>query len=117
MIKNLNRRKLSRPSSHRRALLRNLATSLFKHERIKTTYSKAKEVSWFSEKLISLARRGDLASKRRLYSELADKDVRKKIYEVIVQRYENKSSGWTKIHRLKIRKSDGAEIAIVSLSQ
>lgn len=115
MIKNLHRKKLSRTASHRRALLRNLATSLFKYEQIKTTYPKARALSWFSEKLLTAAKKNTLASKRRVYSEISDKDVRKKIYEVILPRYEGKNSGFTSVHRIAIRKSDSAEMAIISL--
>lgn len=117
MIKNLHRRKLSRPSSHRRALLRNMATSLFKYEKIKTTYPKAKELSWFADKIITLVKRNTLDSRRRVYAEIRDKDVRKKLYEVIASRYANKNSGYTAVYRAGIRKSDSAQMALIVLTQ
>ncbi len=116
MIKNLYRRKLSRPSTARRALLRSLATALFKNEKIKTTYPKAKEVAWFAEKLITKAKKNTLASRREIYAEIQDKNVRYKLYEAILPRYESKKGGYTTIHRMGFRKSDSAEMALISLN-
>lgn len=115
MIKNLGRRKLSRTSSHRKAMLRNMATSLFQHEKIKTTLPKAKELVSFTEKLLSKARPNDLHAKKAVYSEIKDQNIRKKIFEVLVPRYESRNSGHMRIFKLGKRIGDNAEIAIVQL--
>lgn len=115
MIKNLNGRKLSRTGAHRKALLRNLATSLFQYEKIKTTLPKAKELAKFSERLITLARPNDLNAKKALFREIANEEVRKKIFDVIVPRYQTKNGGYTQIFKLGQRRGDRAEIAIIKL--
>ncbi|MFC1500975.1 50S ribosomal protein L17 [Elusimicrobiota bacterium] len=115
MIKNLNGRKLSVTSSHRKAMLRNLTTSLFQHEKIKTTLPKAKELVRFSEKLITSARPADLNAKKAVARELKDKAVIKKVFDVLVPRYEKRNGGYTKIFRLGTRIGDRAEIALVKL--
>ena len=115
MIKNLGARKLSRTSSHRKALLRNLATSLFQHERIKTTMSKAKALTSYSAKLITIARPGDLNAKRALAREIKDEKVRSKVFDVLIPRYQNRPGGYTQIFRVGLRSGDNAEMAIVKL--
>jgi large subunit ribosomal protein L17 len=115
MIKNLNKRKLSRTGSHRKALLRNLATSLFLHEKIQTTLPKAKELASYSEKLITIARPSDLNAQRALAREIKDENIRKKIIEVLVPRYQSRKGGYTQIFKLGVRKGDNAEMAMVKL--
>lgn len=115
MIKNYNKRKLSRTSSHRRALLRNLATSLFQHEKINTTLPKAKELARYSERLITIARSGGLNSIRALNREIKDQKVLRKVIDVLVPRYQNRNGGYTKIFRMGPRKGDSAQMAIIKL--
>ncbi len=115
MIKNFNTRKLGVTSSHRRAMLKNLASSLFLHEKITTTLAKAKELARYSERLISGAKPNDLSSKKMLAGEIKSYDVRKKISEILVPRYANRNGGFTRIYRLGPREGDRAEMAIVKL--
>lgn len=107
-------RKLSRKSDQRKALLRSLASALLLHEKIQTTEAKAKEISRFSEKLISCAKRGDLASRRQLARFFSDKLVKKMIEELGV-RYKDRHGGYTRIIKLGPRPSDGAKIVIIEL--
>ncbi|HBU69771.1 MAG TPA: 50S ribosomal protein L17 [Elusimicrobia bacterium] len=115
MIKNRGSRKLSVTSAHRRSLLRNLATSLFLHEKITTTLAKAKEVSGFSERLITVAGRKDVNAKRAVAKEISNKEVMKKLFEVLVPRYEGRKGGFTRIYKLGTRKGDRASTAIIQL--
>ena len=115
MIKNLHRRKLSRTASHRRALLRNLATSLFLEEKLRTTVARARELASYSEHLISVARPGDITARRALAREITDEQVQKKIFEVLIPRYQDRASGITRVFRVGTRRGDRAEIALISL--
>jgi len=115
MIKNLGGRKLSVTSAHKRSMLRNLATSLFQHEKIQTTIARAKELVSFSEKLITSARPGDMNAKRRIAQDITDKAIQKKLFEVLVPRYQGRPGGYTRIFRAGFRKGDNAEMAIVKL--
>lgn len=108
-------RKLSRPTGARHALLRSLATSLLRHERIETTYAKAREVQRFAEGLLALAKRKDLTALRRVKADVQDAAVNKKIYEVLVPRYSARAGGCTRVFRLGRRMGDGAEMALVKL--
>ena len=115
MIKNLGGRKLSVTSDHRRSMLRNLAQSLFLHEKIKTTLARAKEVARFSEKLITSARPCDMNAKRKISKDIKDQAIAKKLFEVLVPRYQSRPGGYTQIIKVGFRKGDNAEIAIVKL--
>ncbi len=108
-------RKLGRTSSHRRALLRGLTTSLFRHERITTTLPKAKELRPFAERLITLARRDDLHARRQVLRQVADKDVVKKLFDTLGPRFASRPGGYSRILRLGPRQGDGADLAIVEL--
>lgn len=110
-------RKLSRPTSARRALLRNLASSLLQHEQIQTTFAKAKEVGRYAEGILAQAKRKDLVSRRHIAAEIVDKKVQKKIYDVLVPRYQSRTGGCTRVFRLGQRQGDGAEIALIKLVQ
>lgn len=112
MIKHLGGRKLGRTSSHRRALLRNLATSLFLHERIETTIANAKELRPFAEKIITKAKHGDHKEVRK---DIQDKAAYKKLFEVIAQRYQNRPGGYTQILRAERRLGDNAETGLIRL--
>jgi large subunit ribosomal protein L17 len=115
MRHNVRLRKLGRTSGHRRALLRSLTTSLFRHERIRTTLPKAKELRPFAEKLITLARRDDLHARRQVIRHVADKDVVKKLFATLGPRFATRPGGYTRTMRLGPRQGDGAEMAIVEL--
>jgi len=105
----------SRPYSHRHALLKNLALSLFKYESVKTTVEKAKALRPFAEKLITKAKNDTVASRRLVFSRLRDKEIVKKLFEDVAQRYKNRNGGYTRIYRLGHRSGDGAEMAIIEL--
>jgi large subunit ribosomal protein L17 len=110
-------RKLGRVTSHRLALLRNLATALFERERIRTTLMKAKELRPYAEKLITLAKRdeGRLAARRLVARDIKDAKVVKKLFDSLGTRYATRPGGYTRILRLGPRRGDGAEMAIVEL--
>jgi large subunit ribosomal protein L17 len=110
-------RKLGRTTSHRTALLRNLATALFERERIRTTLPKAKELRPFAEKLITLAKsEGDRLHARRLAArEIQDPQVLKKLFDTIGPRFAARPGGYTRILHLGSRKGDGAEMAYLEL--
>ncbi|MCX5778591.1 MAG: 50S ribosomal protein L17 [Elusimicrobia bacterium] len=115
MIKNLNGSKLGRTSAHKRALLRNLATSLFLHEKIQTTQAKAKELVRYAEKLITKARPADLNARRAIKGEIQDEIVYKKMFDVLVPRYQTRTGGYTQIYKTGTRVGDRAEMALVKL--
>src|SRR5260221_4734191 len=108
-------RKLGRTSSHRRALLRSLTTALFRHERIRTTLPKAKELRPFAEKLITLARRDDLHARRQVLRQISDKTVVKKLFDTLGPRFAARPGGYTRALKLGPRPGDGADMAIVEL--
>src|SRR3982750_4005409 len=110
------RHKLSRDASHRKALLANLCKEVIDHERIKTTEAKAKAVKPEVEKLITLAKRGDLHARREALSALGqDKFVVYKLFEEIAPRYSERPGGYTRILKLGPRKSDATEMALLEL--
>ena len=114
MIKTLGGRKLGVTSSHRRAMLRNMATSLFLHEKIETTIAKAKELRPFAEKIITHAVRGRHVLVRR---DIHDRVVYRKLFDVLAPRYANRAGGYTRILRLAPRPGDYAsrgQICLVS---
>jgi large subunit ribosomal protein L17 len=109
-----NRGKLSRSSSHRKALFMNLSASLIEHERISTTEAKAKALRPEVEKLVTLARRGDLHARRQALSALGhDKNVVHKLFEEIAPRYADRPGGYTRILKIGPRKSDAAEMVFI----
>jgi large subunit ribosomal protein L17 len=110
------RNKLSRDSSHRRALLRNLSQQVLEHERIRTSQAKAKAVKPEVEKLITLAKRGDLHARRRALASLNnDKFVVHKLFEEIAPRYAERAGGYTRIVKLGPRRSDSTEMVFLEL--
>lgn len=110
------RNKLSRSSAHRRALMRNLSRELIEHERIRTSQAKAKAVKPRIEKLITLARRGDLHARRQALSELGqDKFLVHKLFEEIAPRYAERPGGYTRIVKLGPRRSDSTEMVFLEL--
>jgi large subunit ribosomal protein L17 len=110
------RHKLSRSASHRRSLLRNLCREVIEHERIKTSQAKAKAVKPEVEKLITLAKRGDLHARRQALSELGqDRFVVHKLFEEIAPRYAGRPGGYTRIVKLGPRPSDSTEMVFLEL--
>ncbi|MBW2102797.1 MAG: 50S ribosomal protein L17 [Deltaproteobacteria bacterium] len=108
-------RQLSRNSAHRRALLRNLATSLFKYEQIETTDAKAKELRPIAEKMITLAKRGDLHARRQALAYIQEKAVVHRLFDELKDRYMDRQGGYLRIIKKGTRKGDGAPISIVQL--
>ena len=111
----LGQRKLGRTSSHRRALMRNMAAALIKHEQITTTLPKAKELRPYVEKLITLAKRGGLSNRRLAMSRLGDEAQLKKLFETLATRYADRDGGYTRVLRAGIRPSDAVQMAIIEL--
>jgi len=107
-------KKFSRKRDQRRALLRNLSVELFSHGRIKTTEAKAKELRRFAEKFITTAKKGDLASRRRLLKFLPKKTVQK-LFQEIAPRYAERKGGYTRIIKLEPRRSDSSKMALIEL--
>jgi large subunit ribosomal protein L17 len=106
-----NRHKLSRDAAHRKALLKNLSKQLFEHERIETSQAKAKAVKPGVERMITIAKRGDLHSRRLLLSRLGqDKFIVHKLVEEIAPRYTERPGGYTRIVKLGPRRSDSTEM-------
>ena len=108
-------RKLQRTSSHRIALLRNMSAALIKHEQIKTTTPKARELRPYIEKLITLAKHGGLSNRRLAHARLLDEAQLAKLFDVLAKRYEGRSGGYTRIIKAGYRASDAAPIAIIEL--
>jgi large subunit ribosomal protein L17 len=108
-------RQLSRTSSHKRALLNNMATSPFEHGRVVTTEAKAKELRPFAEKLITLARRGDLHARRLVERRIKDRDTLGKLFSEIGPRFAARPGGYTRILKMGHRPGDGADIARIEL--
>lgn len=108
-------RQLSRSTSHRRALLRNLATSFIKHERFETTVEKAKELRPVVERLITLGKDDNVHSRRQAYSYLMDKTVVHKLFTDIGVRVKSRNGGYTRIVRTRYRNGDAAQMAVIEL--
>ena len=111
----LSGRKLGKTTSHRLAMLRNMATSLFRHERITTTVPKAKELRSFAEKLITIAKQETLHARRRINRHIKDREVVTKLFDVIGIRFATRPGGYTRIIRTGYRRGDAAEMAIIEL--
>ncbi|MET1753909.1 50S ribosomal protein L17 [Novosphingobium sp. RD2P27] len=108
-------RKLQRTSSHRTALLRNMAAALIKHEQIQTTLPKAKELRPYVEKLITLAKRGGLSNRRLAHARLMDEAQEKKLFEALAERYADRNGGYSRVIKAGYRGSDAAPMAIIEL--
>lgn len=109
-------RKLGRTSSHRKSLLANMAVSLIIHEQINTTLAKAKELRPYVEKLVTLAKRGDLHSRRQAFSKLHNNnEAVKKLFDIIGQRYNERNGGYTRVLRSGYRFGDSAPTAVIEL--
>lgn len=108
-------RKLRRTSSHRRAMFRNIVTSLLDKERIETTEPKAKELKSIAEKMITLGKKGDLQSRRLALGYLMDEDVVTKLFSTIAARYQDRQGGYLRIVKLDKRRGDAAQMVLVEL--
>ena len=108
-------RKLNRTSSHRIAMLRNMAASLIKHEQITTGVAKAKELLPYVEKLITLAKKGGLSNRRLAQSRLMDDAQLAKLFDVLATRYADRNGGYTRIIKAGYRASDASPMAIIEL--
>ncbi|TDI57461.1 MAG: 50S ribosomal protein L17 [Alphaproteobacteria bacterium] len=106
-------RKLNRTPSHRKAMFANMAAALINHEQIVTTLPKAKELRPFVEKLVTLAKRGDLHARRIAISRIRDKAMVKKLFETIGPRYEDRHGGYTRVVRAGFRYGDNAPVAVI----
>ena len=106
-------RKLGRTSSHRLAMFRNMSASLIKHEQIKTTLPKAREIRPYMEKLITLAKHGGLSNRRLAHARLGDDDQLIKLFDVLAARYADRPGGYVRIVKCGIRRSDATPMAIV----
>lgn len=110
-----NYRKLSRPSSHRNLMLRNLTLSLLKSGKITTTETRAKETRKFADRIITLAKKGDLHSRRQVVSFLGDKEIAKVLFDETAAKYADRQGGYTRILKLGPRRGDAAPMAILEL--
>ena len=108
-------RKLGRVSSHRRSMLRNMATSLLVHERIETTVPKAKELRGIVDKMITLGKRGDLHARRQAASYLFSDEAVKKVFSDLASRFKDRPGGYTRILKKGYRFGDGADMAFLEL--
>ena len=108
-------KELGRNPSHRRAMLRNMVTSLFKHEQIETTDTKAKALRPVAERMITLAKRGDLHARRQALAYIKEKDVTHKLFDELKDRYLDRQGGYVRIVKKGVRKGDGAPISVVQL--
>ncbi|MFC3127082.1 50S ribosomal protein L17 [Pseudoroseomonas globiformis] len=108
-------RKLGVTSTHRIAMLRNMATSLIKHEQITTTLPKAKELRPYVERIITLGKRGDLHARRQAYAQIMDPKVVDKLFTTIAERYKARQGGYTRVLKAGIRYGDAADMAVIEL--
>ena len=112
MIKTYGQRKLKRTSTHRDAMLKNMVTSLFLHERVQTPLAKAKELRRLADRTITQAKRGDHRLLRRT---VLDKTVYRKLMEVLAPRYQARNGGYTQLFRLGRRRGDNAQMSLLKL--
>jgi large subunit ribosomal protein L17 len=108
-------RKLNRTSSHRKAMFANMAASLIKHEQIKTTLPKAKDLRPIVEKLISLGKRGDLHARRQALAELSEKSAVDKLFSTLSERYADRQGGYTRVLKAGFRTGDAAPMGVIEL--
>jgi large subunit ribosomal protein L17 len=108
-------KELSRNTSHRRAMLRNMVTSLMKYDQIETTDTKAKTIRPVAEKMITLAKRGDLHARRQALSYMQDKSATHRLFDEIKDRYLDRQGGYVRIVKKGFRKGDGAPVSVIQL--
>jgi len=108
-------RKLGRPTAHRNAMLRGLVTYLLETGKLETTYTRAKEVSALTDRMITLGKNKSLASYRAALAYITKEDVAKKLFDTIAPSYADVKGGYTQIYKIGPRRGDGAEMAIIRL--
>ena len=113
MKHNIKNKKLNKTSSHRKAMFMNLSNALIKHEQISTTLAKAKELKRFVEKIITLGKKGDLQSRRKAISILQDQAMTKKTFDILADRYKDRSGGYTRVIKLGNRFGDNSPMAVI----
>jgi large subunit ribosomal protein L17 len=106
-------RKLNRTQSHRKAMFANMAASLIRHEQIATTLPKAKDLRPIVEKLVTLAKRGDLHARRQAIAQLRDDDMVRKLFDTIGPRYKDRAGGYTRVLKAGFRYGDSAPLAVI----
>lgn len=109
----ISQRKLGRKTGHRKALFRNMAAALIKHEQIVTTLPKAKDLRPYVEKLVTLAKRGGLSNRRLAMGRLQDETQLKKLFDVLAERYSDREGGYVRIIKAGYRASDSAQLAVI----
>ena len=108
-------RKLGRTSSHRKALFRNMVTSLFEHEQIRTTDAKAKELRGVAERMITLGKKGTLHARRQALETIRSKDVTSKVFDELAERYRERPGGYTRVIKIGQRAGDAVPMSIIEL--
>ena len=108
-------RRLNRTPSHRRAMLRNMVTSLLQHEEVRTTTPRAKELRRLAERMITLGKRGTLHARRQALATVRSKEVTAKLFDTLAQRYRDRPGGYTRILKLGRRPGDNAPVSLVQL--
>lgn len=108
-------KKLGMTSAHRRAVFRNLVTSLMRYEKIETTLAKAKELRRIADRMVTLGKRGTLSDRRRAAGYVKDKTIVKKIFDAIAKRYTERKGGYTRIYKIGFRRGDAAKLAVIEL--
>ncbi len=111
----LSGRKLGVTSSHRAAMMRNMAAALIKHEQITTTLPKAKELRPVADKLITLGKRGGLHAKRQAFDQLRDETIVAKLFDALATRYKTRNGGYTRVLKAGMRFGDAADMAVIEL--
>ncbi len=111
----LSGRKLNRTSSHRKAMFNNMAVALLKHEQIKTTLPKAKDLRSIVEPLITLGKRGDLHARRQAFAVLKDDKIVRKLFSDLADRYKDRPGGYTRVLKAGFRYGDTAPMAVIEL--
>ncbi|MEM6626858.1 MAG: 50S ribosomal protein L17 [Pseudomonadota bacterium] len=108
-------RKLNRTSEHRKAMFANMSASLIRHEQISTTLPKAKELRRVVDKLVTLAKKGDLAARRRAIAVTRDEEMVAKLFDTLAERYKDRNGGYTRVLKAGFRYGDNAPMAVIEL--
>ena len=108
-------RKLGRRGGFRTQMLRSMAADLIRYEQIQTTFAKAKECARLTERLISIAKENNLNTQRRVARDVSNTEARKKLFDVLAQRYASRTGGYTRVFRLQSRQGDNAQLALIKL--
>ena len=111
----IKKNKLNRTTSHRKAMLNNMVASLFEHKQIKTTHAKAKEARRLAERLITFAKKGDLAARRRVLRFIPNKALVRELFDEIAPVYAERNGGYTRVLKLGYRQGDGADMSLLEL--